>query len=205
MKQNKKKNKKIIGITGGVGSGKSEVLRILKEDFQAKIIIADQVAHDLMEPGNVNYKGIVAEFGTDILLEDKKINRKALGQIVFHNKEKLQRLNQLTHPNVDRKIQEIMKEVREENCHLIVCEAAILVGAGYEAMFDELWYIFTREEVRRERLKASRGYSDEQIDAMLSNQTSEEEFKRIADVVIDNSDTLERTKEQIRNRVQKDL
>ena len=72
-------------------------------------------------------------------------------------------------------------------------------------MFDELWYIFTREEVRRERLKASRGYSDEQIDAMLSNQTSEEEFKRIADVVIDNSDTLERTKEQIRNRVQKDL
>lgn len=200
-----KQNKKIIGITGGVGSGKSEVLRILKEDFQAKIIIADQVAHDLMEPGNVNYKGIVAEFGTDILLEDKKINRKALGQIVFHNKEKLQRLNQLTHPNVDRQIQEIMKEAREEDCHLIVCEAAILVGAGYEAMFDELWYIFTREEVRRERLKASRGYSDEQIDAMLSNQTSEEEFKRIADVVIDNSDTLERTKEQIRNRVQKDL
>ncbi|MDD3185288.1 MAG: dephospho-CoA kinase [Anaerostipes sp.] len=200
-----KQNKKIIGITGGVGSGKSEVLRILKEDFQAKIIIADQVAHDLMEPGNVNYKGIVAEFGTDILLEDKKINRKALGQIVFHNKEKLQRLNQLTHPNVDGKIQEIMKEGREEDCHLIVCEAAILVGAGYEAMFDELWYIFTREEVRRERLKASRGYSDEQIDAMLSNQTSEEEFKRIADVVIDNSDTLERTKEQIRNRVHKDL
>ncbi|MDD3745444.1 MAG: dephospho-CoA kinase [Anaerostipes sp.] len=200
-----KQNKKIIGITGGVGSGKSEVLRILKEDFQAKIIIADQVAHDLMEPGNVNYKGIVAEFGTEILLEDKKISRKALGQIVFHNKEKLQRLNQLTHPNVDRQIQEIMKEAREEDCHLIVCEAAILVGAGYEAMFDELWYIFTREEVRRERLKASRGYSDEQIDAMLSNQTSEEEFKRIADVVIDNSDTLERTKEQIRNRVHKDL
>ncbi|MDD4369569.1 MAG: dephospho-CoA kinase [Anaerostipes sp.] len=200
-----KQNKKIIGITGGVGSGKSEVLRILKEDFQAKIIIADQVAHDLMEPGNVNYKGIVAEFGTEILLEDKKINRKALGQIVFHNKEKLQRLNELTHPNVDRKIQEIMEEKTEEDCHLVVCEAAILVGAGYEAMFDELWYIFTREEVRRERLRASRGYSDEQIDAMLSNQTSEEEFKRIADVVIDNSDTLEKTKEQIRNRVQKDL
>ena len=173
----------IIGITGGVGSGKSEVLNILKEDYKADIIIADQVAHELMEPGAVSYNGIVEYFGKTILKEDKTIDRGILGEIVFQNPEKLQKLNQITHKNVDK---EILKRI-----------AALLVGAEYESLFQQLWYIFTRENIRFERLKKSRGYSDEKIRQMISSQKSEEEFKRQATHLIDNSGKIEDTRRQI--------
>ena len=148
---------KVIGITGGVGSGKSEVLKILQENYQAKIILADQVAHELMEPGGISYDGIIECFGNDILNDDKTINRQALGGIVFSDHEKLQKLNEITHKNVDqeilRRIECIQKEAPDT---LIVCEAALLVGAEYESRFHQLWYIYTKEEVRYERLRSSR-------------------------------------------------
>lgn len=188
----------IIGITGGVGSGKSEVLNILKEDYKADIIIADQVAHELMEPGAVSYNGIVEYFGKTILKEDKTIDRGILGEIVFQNPEKLQKLNQITHKNVDKEILNRIEDIQKKNPEgFIVCEAALLVGAEYESLFQQLWYIFTRENIRFERLKKSRGYSDEKIRQMISSQKSEEEFKRQATHLIDNSGKIEDTRRQI--------
>lgn len=189
---------KIIGITGGVGSGKSEILSILEDDYHAKIIQSDHVAHELMEPGAKSYDAIVEAFGDEILNKDRTINRPALGEIVFHDKGKLSLLNSITHKNVD---EEILKRIdrfqKEEPEGLVVVESALLVGADYEKKFDQLWYIYTREKVRYERLKASRGYSDEKIAQMIAKQQSEEEFKSMASHVIDNSGDLKDTKAQI--------
>ena len=189
---------KIIGITGGVGSGKSEVLNILENDHHAKIIQSDHVAHELMAPGAKSYDAIVQAFGNKILNEDQTINRSALGEIVFHDETKLSLLNSITHKNVD---EEILARIdafgKEEPEGLLVIESALLVGAGYEKRFDQLWYIYTREEVRYERLKASRGYSDEKIKQMIEKQQKEEEFKSMASNIIDNSGDLEDTKAQI--------
>ena len=172
---------KIIGITGGVGSGKSEILNILKNDYQAKVIQSDHVAHELMVPGAKSYDAIVQAFGNEILNEDQTINRPILGEIVFHDETKLSLLNSITHKNVD---EEILSRIDQ-------------FGAGYEKRFDQLWYIYTREEVRYERLKASRGYSDEKIKQMIEKQQKEEEFKSMASNIIDNSGDLEDTKAQI--------
>lgn len=189
---------KIIGITGGVGSGKSELLNILEHDHHAKIIQSDHVAHELMAPGARSYDAIIEAFGREILNEDQTINRPALGEIVFHDKEKLSLLNGITHKNVDEEIlSRIERFNQKEPEGLLVIESALLVGAEYEKKFDQLWYIYTREEVRYERLKASRGYSDEKIKQMINKQQSEEEFKRLASHVIDNSGNLEETRAQI--------
>ena len=189
---------KIIGITGGVGSGKSEVLNILENDYHAKIIQSDHVAHELMVPGAKSYDAIVYAFGNKILNDDQTIKRPALGEIVFHDETKLSLLDSITHKNVD---EEILARIdafgKEEPDGLVVVESALLVGAGYEKKFDQLWYIYTREEVRYERLKASRGYSDEKIAQMIAKQQSEEQFKSMASHVIDNSGDLADTKAQI--------
>ena len=187
---------KIIGITGGVGSGKSEILNILKNDYQAKVIQSDHVAHELMVPGAKSYDAIVQAFGNEILNEDQTINRPILGEIVFHDETKLSLLNSITHKNVDEEIlSRIDQFEKEEPEGLLVIESALLVGAGYEKRFDQLWYIYTREEVRYERLKASRGYSDEKIKQMIEKQQKEEEFKSMASNIIDNSGDLEDTKD----------
>ena len=105
MKQNKEQNNmKVVGITGGVGSGKSVVMNILKEKYGAEVILADLVAHDLMEPGQQNYLDIVEAFGEGILAQDKTIDRPALAKVVFGNQERLARLNAITHPNVKKEI-----------------------------------------------------------------------------------------------------
>ena len=189
---------KIIGITGGVGSGKSEILNILKNDYQAKVIQSDHVAHELMVPGAKRYDAIVQAFGNEILNEDQTINRPILGEIVFRDETKLSLLNSITHKNVDEEILSRIDQFgKEEPEGLLVIESALLVGAGYEKRFDQLWYIYTREEVRYERLKASRGYSDEKIKQMIEKQQKEEEFKSMASNIIDNSGDLEDTKAQI--------
>ena len=172
---------KIIGITGGVGSGKSEILNILKNNYQAKVIQSDHVAHELMVPGAKSYDAIVQAFGNEILNEDQTINRPILGEIVFHDETKLSLLNSITHKNVDEEILSRIDQFgKEEPEGLLVIESALLVGAGYE-----------------KRLKASRGYSDEKIKQMIEKQQKEEEFKSMASNIIDNSGDLEDTKAQI--------
>lgn len=189
---------KVIGVTGGVGSGKSVVLSILENDYHAKTILADLVAHDLMEPGAKSYQEIVQTFGTKILSEDGTIDRQKLGNIVFGNEEKLQQLNAITHPNVKEEIRRRIDLIKEQGeASMILLEAALLIESGYEDIYDELWYIYVDKETRYQRLYDGRGYTREKTDSIMKNQLSEEEFRRFADVVIDNSYSIEKTKAQI--------
>ena len=191
---------KIIGITGGVGSGKSAVLNILEQDYQSFVVQADLVAHELMLPGNVSYKKIVNIFGESILNEDRTINRKRLGEIVFSNQEKREILNSFVHPEVKNRIKENIEEMqRKKICKLFVVEAALLLEDHYEEICDEIWYIYAKKEIRKERLKKSRGYSEEKIQNMMDSQLPEEEFRMKCNRTIDNSGTIEETKEQIKN------
>ena len=190
--------KKVIGITGGVGSGKSEVLNILKRDYGAGIIEADRVAHELMEPGAESYEAVVKEFGEKILTDEGTIDRAALGAIVFKEEEKLRLLNGLTHPNVVKEIERRMDVMNQDpKIRLIVYEAALLTGAEFEQRFEQLWYVFAREDLRFKRLKEGRGYSDEKTASMMKSQPGEEGFRKAATHVIDNSGSLNETKQQI--------
>jgi dephospho-CoA kinase len=192
-------NMKVIGVTGGVGSGKSVVLSILEEEYGAKTILADLVAHDLMQPGGKSYEEIIAAFGMEILNLDQTIDRQKLGSIVFGDEAKLAQLNAITHPNVKEEIKNRIAVIKEAgNASMILLEAALLIEAGYEDVYDELWYIFVKKETRYERLRIGRGYTREKTDSIMANQLSEEVFREHADVVIDNSGSVEETKAQIR-------
>ena len=194
---------KIIGITGGVGSGKSRVLSYIEETFPCVICQADHVAWELQRPGEDGYVKIVEHFGKEILNVDGTINRPALGQIVFSNEQELFALNEIMHPAVKQEIQNRINAEDQRGTELFVVEAALLIEDHYDMICDELWYVFTKETVRRERLKASRGYSDEKIDSMIATQLSEEEFRKHCKVVIDNSGDFEYTCVQIQEAIKK--
>lgn len=183
---------KIIGVTGGAGSGKSEVLKLLKEHFKAHIIMADDVAKKLSEKGGASCELIVSYFGEGILDDEENIDRQKLAAIVFHHPKLLEKLNSFTHPKVKEAIlEEIAKIKGEEHCPLIVIEAALLIGAGYENICDEFWYVYSDEAIRRQRMKETRGYSDEKIDSVIKNQLSEEAFRKACQKTIINNTTLD--------------
>ena len=188
---------KIIGITGGTGSGKSQVLAYLENEYKAHICELDKVAKDLQRKGEKCYLDIVEYFGKGILDKDKNINRSALADIVFNDSEKLDILNKLVHPAVKEfTIKDIEKE-KAKGTSIYVIESALMPTAGYENICDDMWYIYTDESVRRQRLRTSRGYSDKKMDEMFSSQSSDDDFRRISKVVIDNSGDFENTKKQI--------
>ena len=191
----------VIGVTGGVGAGKSTVLKILEENYNAHIIMSDDVAKELMEPGNASYNAIVEAFGTEVL-EDKtpgkKIDRAKLAEIVFADDEKLALLNSLTHPRVKEEILSRRDQIYADDPDaLIVIEAALLIEAGYEDLLDSLWVVYVDLEVRIARLIRDRGYSREKALSIMDNQLSDDEFRAHADFLINNSGTLEETRKQI--------
>lgn len=188
---------KVIGITGGVGSGKSAVLTYLNTKYGAVICQLDDVAKKLQKKGTRCYQSIIEAFGEQILAPSGELDRKALGKIVFQNEEQLQKLNAIVHPEVKRVVQEEIAKREGELNPLFVIEAALLPTAGYEKICDEMWYIYTEESVRRERLKCSRGYTEEEITNMMQSQPEEFVFRQLCDVVLDNSGSFEETKKQI--------
>lgn len=194
---------KVIGITGGVGSGKSRVLSYLEEKHHVVICQADQVAWELQKPGQICHMEIVEHFGTCILNNDKTIDRKSLGQIVFGNDAQLQVLNAIMHPAVKSEIQKCILKEEENGAKLFFLEAALLIEEHYDEICDELWYIYTSDPIRRQRLKDSRQYSDEKIDAIMASQLSEERFKAACKVIIDNSGIFEDTCAKLDDAIEK--
>lgn len=194
---------KVIGITGGVGSGKSRVLSYLEEKHHAVICQADQVAWELQKPGQKCYLQIVEHFGTSILNDDKTIDRKVLGQIVFENNAKLQVLNTIMHPAVKSEIQKCILMEKEKGTKLFFLEAALLIEEHYDEICDELWYIYTSEPIRRQRLKDSRQYSDAKIDAIMASQLSEERFRVACKVIIENGGMFEDTCAKLDDAIEK--
>lgn len=192
---------RMIGITGGVGSGKSQVLSWLREHCQGEFLEADRVAHRLMARGGNCYAAIVELFGREILGEEGEIDRKKMGSRVFQNRELLKKLNAIVHPAVKAYIREAADRARTRGDKFLFLEAALLIEEKYDEICDELWYVYAGEAVRRERLKKSRGYSDEKIDGMLASQLPEEEFRKHCCFVLDNSGDFFDTAKQLEQRM----
>lgn len=189
----------VIGITGGVGAGKSSVLKVLEEHCNCKLILADDVGNKVKEPGQKCYSQIVELLGTDILEEDLTINRIKMAAKIFSDSQILEQVNTIIHPAVKEYIlEEIASERSKQEIDVFFLEAALLIEAGYTRYLDELWYIFSEKDVRIKRLKESRGYSDEKIRQIMEQQLSDEEFKKHADVILDNSKCFEDTFTQIK-------
>lgn len=187
----------IIGIAGGVGSGKTTVLKILESKFHAHVYIADEFGHEALLRGNPCYEKIVNEFGNSIIGEDGNISNHKLAEIVFDNKEKLAVLNQIIHPYVWNRIESERK--KNDDGHLTVIESAILMEAGYGTICDEIWGVFSSKEKRKKRLVESRGYSQEKMDSIMSAQMKEEELKERCDRIIMNDGDILVLQEQLEN------
>ncbi len=189
---------KIIGITGGVGSGKTMLLKYIREHYNCRILLADEVANQLKEPGEACYEEIVALLGTEVLEKDGRICRNRMAEKIFQDKGMLQAVNVILHPAVKRYVlQEIKKEKEREKLDFFFLEAALLIEDGYDRIVEEMWYIYADEQVRRLRLKKDRGYSEEKIDSILRSQLSEENYRKHCSTVIDNSRELTYAYEQI--------
>ena len=198
---------KLIGITGGVGSGKSELLRYIKEHYNCRILLSDDAAKELEKPGGSLYEPLIT------LLEGYPTGRPLRGTggaiipgemaaRIFADKGLLAKVNALVHPAVRRYIEdEVEKEREKGTLDYFFLEAALLIECGYKEVVDEMWYIYCRQDVRRHRLEASRGYDREKTDRIMQNQLSEEEFRRNCDVVIDNSGDLVDAYRQIGERL----
>ncbi len=181
----------MIGITGGVGAGKSALLQYIKEKYCCKILMADEIAHKVKEPGQACYEEIVSLLSPEILEEDGTIHRGKMAVKIFGSEELLQKVNNLIHPAVKKMIlDEITVAKAEGKLDFLFVEAALLIEDGYLDIVDEMWYIYAREEVRRRRLKESRNYTDEKIDAIMKSQLKEEIFRKYCSIVIDNSEGL---------------
>lgn len=194
----------IIGVTGGVGAGKSTVLDILKNEYNAHVILSDDVAKKLMEPGMASYEAVVSFFGEEILTagKDSEIDRNALAKIVFNDEEKLKTLNSLTHPKVKEEISHLINTYYSEDPDgMIVIESALLIDAGYRNIVDEVWAVIAEPEVRISRLMETRGYSKERSLDVMDKQKSNEVFIKKSDFAVHNSGHIDDTRRQIAERV----
>lgn len=180
---------KIIGITGGIGSGKSTVLDLLKNENDAYIIKADDVGHDIMKKKGLAFSPIIKEFGEKLIGSDGEIDKEKLSKIVYADKNKLEKLNEIVHPLV---IDEIKKLINfNKSSYKIICvESAILFESGCDSLCDETWFVDASEETRIHRLIINRGYSKEKCISIIKNQDRIHNDKEKSDIIIDNNDKL---------------
>jgi dephospho-CoA kinase len=186
---------RIIGLTGGIGSGKSTVAGFLAE-FGAEIMELDRTGHEVLKQQDVREK-LVGEFGEDILGTDGEIDRARLAKIVFNDSDALSRLNRITHPVIDAVIEARVEKCRLEGVEVVVLEAAALLDAGRGGQADEIWVTVAPEDVVLKRLADRAGYSGEEIKARIRSQISNEERIRQADVVIDTDCSLEELRDKV--------
>ena len=188
---------KVIGLTGGIGSGKSTVSQYLKE-LGAVIIDADKVGHEAFQPGTEAWREVVATFGRDIVTPNGEIDRKKLGAIVFDNPPALTQLNRIMHPKMRDMMKARIDEYRRQGVAVVVLEAAILIEANWAPLVDEVWVTIARESAVLERLKKQRGLAEEQTLSRIRSQLSNGERLKHADVVISNEGNLEEVKARVK-------
>ena len=179
----------VVGLTGGIGTGKSEVARILQE-LGAVIINADQVGHEAYTPHTEPWQAVVDAFGEDILQPNGDIDRRKLGGIVFADPEKLSLLNQIMHPRMARMVSQRIEEYREQGEDVVVVEAAVLFEAGWETLVDEVWTTESPVEAVIARLEARNGLSEEEVRKRINSQLSVAERSARASVVVENAGEL---------------
>ncbi|MCP1101644.1 dephospho-CoA kinase [Aequitasia blattaphilus] len=187
----------VIGITGGIGSGKSDVLEYLHDQYGATIVKADEVAKKLQKKGTDQFQQIVELFGADVLDGRGALDRKKLSQIVFSNNDKLLKLNQIMHPGVKTEVKRMIEKEEKKGTNFFFIEAALLLEDHYEEICEEIWYIYVEDDIRMQRLKYARGYSSEKAMSIMKNQESKDAFFKNCDRVIDNNSTFLETTEQV--------
>ena len=188
---------KIIGITGGVGAGKSTVLDHLEKQYNACVLQADKIGHLVMEPCGICYGQVIALFGKQIIKNDKTIDRKMVSDVVFAHEEMRQKLDDIIHPAVKSYILDKIEEQKKAGYTLMIVEAALLLEDHYDAFCDKVWYIHTDQEIRIERLMSSRGYTREKAENIIARQATEGFFREHADYIIQNNGDLDETWRQI--------
>ncbi|MEU8270493.1 dephospho-CoA kinase [Sphaerisporangium sp. NPDC049002] len=177
-----------IGLTGGIGSGKSEVSRRLG-DHGAVVIDADKIAREVVEPGTTGLALVVEAFGRGVLRDDGSLNREKLGQIVFADPEKLGRLNAIVHPRVGERVAELQEDAPGDS--VLVYDVPLLAENGLAPMYDVVIVVDAADEVRLARLVGLRGMAEEDALARIRSQASREDRLRIADIVIANEGPLD--------------
>lgn len=186
-----------IGLTGGIGSGKTAVSKILAE-LGAPVVDADKVGHAIYEPGGPAYQDVIDAFGTGILAADATIDRKRLGGLVFGDPGALKRLNSIVHPKMFRRMAEMVAAMRAGGERRpIVIEAAVLIEANWQPLVDEIWLVVASRERVIERVARDRGMKPEQTEARIKAQLSDEERRKHASLVIANDGTLEELRAKV--------
>ena len=189
----------VIGLTGGIASGKSFVSRMLRE-FGAAIIDADEVAREVVCPGTPAYDEIVHRFGREMLLPDGTLDRERLGRRVFGDRSALEDLNRITHPRILQLIRNRIEEARERGTEVLVVDAPLLLECGMASMVDEVWLVTAPAQERIRRIMVRDSLSLREAESRLGSQIDVEDAMAQAHFVIDNSGTLD----ELRSRV-KDL
>ena len=180
-----------IGLTGGIGSGKSAAAKILAE-LGAPAIDADKVGHEIYQPGAPAYRELIDAFGGGILAADRTIDRRKLGPIVFADPAALKRLNAIVHPKMFARMGEMVAAMRRSGeARPIVIEAAILIEANWQPLFDEIWLVSASRQQVVARVERDRGLKPEQTEARIRTQLSDDERRKYATTVIRNDGTLE--------------
>lgn len=194
---------KVIGITGGVGAGKSTVVDILRKHFETEYLHCDAIAHEVMEPGGSAHEELLRLFGKDIVAADGTLNRSRLYEAAFLG-GRVEELNACVHPKVRTYVEERIAFLRVAGFSgMVLIEAALLIEAGYKDICDEMWYVHAPVSQRRARLKAARGYDDTRVDAIMAKQASEERFFSESDFVLYNDSSAEECEAHILEQVRK--
>ncbi|MCR5740194.1 MAG: dephospho-CoA kinase [Lachnospiraceae bacterium] len=196
---------KIIGITGGIGGGKSSILNFISSHYISEIYYADEIARELELPGTIVYDRLVSIFGEDILENDpdRAIDKKKFAQVLYSDKANLDRANMIIHPAVENYINEKMRAaVKMRETELFFVEAALLIENGYNDIVDEMWYIYADDETRIRRLMEDRGYSREKAISIMESQLSDKDFRDNSDVIIDNNGDLKTACDQVKARLE---
>jgi dephospho-CoA kinase len=188
---------KILGLTGGIGCGKSAAAGMLAA-LGAVVIDADRVGHETYQPGTRGWDQVVAEFGPTVVAPDGTIDRKRLGGLVFGDTAKLARLNAVVHPLIrDAIAARVAAEQAARRAPAVVIEAALLVEAKWNELVDEVWLVTARPEVIEQRLVAQRGLDPAAIAARMRTQLGDAERAAHADVIVDNSGALDTLRAQL--------
>ena len=187
---------KLVGLTGGVGSGKSTVADMLR-GLGAQVVDADEAAHAVYEPGSPGFDAVVREFGEEYV-DGGRIDRARLGELVFHDDDARRRLNAIVHPLVRDWMAARTAEADERGAEVVVQDVPLLFENGLERLFSTVLLVYAPEEVQVERLVSGRGFTPERARAMIAAQMPIESKRGLAHHVINNSGTREDTQTQVR-------
>ena len=186
----------IIGITGGIASGKSTVSEMLSAKGAA-VIDADRIGHELFRPNTDAWREVVAAFGRGILCNDDEIDRARLAEVVFADRAALNRLNSIMHPRIRRVVESKIEEFRAQGFAVVVVEAALLIEAGWTGLVDQVWVILAPESDAVHRLCSRKDFTEEQAAARIRSQMSPAERASRADVVLENDSSVDALAERV--------